>query len=158
MCRSTNIKIFSGFLLEQRVRFERTTLAICSRLHWASLPPLHKTWSGVRESNPHSQFRRLLSYPLNERQYCLVGRVGFEPTRSFRNSIMSRGHPTNSASGPQNLGATGQNRTGMPCGGRFSYHYSFRYLFSLWSGLYLHHSLSLRCPPSSLYTFKDISI
>jgi hypothetical protein len=46
----------------------------------------------------------------------------------------------------------------MPCGGRFSYHYSFRYLFSLWSGLYLHHSLSLRCPPSSLYTFKDISI
>ena len=26
--------------------------------------------------------------------------------------------------------------------GRFSYHYSFRYRFRLWSGLYLYHSIS----------------
>jgi hypothetical protein len=25
---------------------------------------------------------------------------------------------------------------------RFSYHYSFHYPFSLWSGLYLHHSIA----------------
>ena len=41
---------------------------------------------------------------------------------------------------------------------RFSYHYSFHYqIICLWSGLYLHHSFRLRCPPSSLYTFKIIS-
>jgi hypothetical protein len=28
--------------LEQRVRFELTVLGICSPLHWASLPPLHR--------------------------------------------------------------------------------------------------------------------
>ena len=27
-------------------------------------------WSGVQESNLHSEFRRLMSYPLNERQLC----------------------------------------------------------------------------------------
>jgi len=27
--------------LEERVRFELTTLRICNPLHWASLPPLH---------------------------------------------------------------------------------------------------------------------
>lgn len=37
--------------------------------------------------------------------------------------------------------------------GRFSYHYSFHYPYGLWSGLYLHHSICLRCLPSSLYTF-----
>ena len=52
------------------------------------------------------------------------------------------------------FGTRGRTRTGTAFAERFSYHYSFRYLFSLWSGLYLHHSLRLRCPPSSLYTFK----
>ena len=43
----------------------------------------------------------------------------------------------------------------IPKGVGFSYHYSFHYqIICLWSGLYLHHSFRLRCPPSSLYTFK----
>jgi len=33
------------------------------------------------------------------------------------------------------------NRYGISTS-RFSYHYSFRYLYSLWSGLSLHHSIS----------------
>ena len=36
---------------------------------------------------------------------------------------------------------------------RFSYHYGFHHLHSLWSGLYLHHIFQFRCSPSSLYTF-----
>ena len=37
---------------------------------------------------------------------------------------------------------------------RFSYHYGFHHLFSLWSGLYLNHIFRLRFSVSSLYTFS----
>ena len=54
-------------------------------------------------------------------------------------------------------GAPSRTRTGTPYSGGFSYHYSFRYHFCLWSGLYLHHCSRFRCLPSSLYTFNSIS-
>ena len=47
----------------------------------------------------------------------------------------------------------GRTPTGLIPNG-FSYHYKFPCLFSLWSGLYLHHTFQFRCSPSSLYTFK----
>lgn len=36
------------------------------------ITPQSQIWSGVEESNPYSHFRRMLSYPLNERQMTLL--------------------------------------------------------------------------------------
>jgi hypothetical protein len=39
--------------LEHRAGFEPAALEFCRLLHWATLPPMRNSWSGVRESNPH---------------------------------------------------------------------------------------------------------
>jgi hypothetical protein len=40
---------------------------------------------------------------------------------------------------------------------RFSYHYNFRYPFGLWSGLYLHHNISVLGVPRQVSTPSDFS-
>lgn len=49
----------------------------------AALPLSYQpnNWCGMRESNPHNDFRRIMSYPLNECRK-LVRVVGLEPTRT----------------------------------------------------------------------------
>ena len=41
----------------------------------------YNDWSGVRESNPHNDFRRIMSYPLNERQLTILGHPSRTPVR-----------------------------------------------------------------------------
>ena len=50
---------------------------LCIPFHHSGFA-LFNTWSGVEESNLYNDFRRIMSYPLNERQ-CLVGQLGIEP-------------------------------------------------------------------------------
>jgi len=66
---------------EPTVDFRRAIMSRGPATNTASGPSLYN-WSGVRESNPHLEFRRLLSYPLNERQLLVPG-AGLEPARLF---------------------------------------------------------------------------
>jgi len=105
------------------------------------------SWSHSRESNSHRVLTKDLCY-----HYHQSGKWRVQPV-SIRHFVLDR-HVCRAATLWTQNGARGESRTRKTFRpGVFLTTSAFAAIDNSWSGLCLHHSLRLRCSPSSLYTF-----